>query len=483
LPFQIQGSPEPTALKAVQVQLYETLLLEDMAPRLVDLTVTGVDYEIAISTDSVSFSFSGFAPAMQHLAGKVMEAYSNFSKHGSQLTAMTRFNRVKKEIKQGLGSYVEMPMNYAINDRAILLTKGLHSNEELLGALGTLSADTVFEEGPKMSDSQPLKVTALGMGNLAKIEAEIVMRQVWNGVPGAALSGQGAGQVERITRIVKPPAPVELRKLNPRSDDPNDVVIVSVLFGVANVKTRVRFSILGDILSTLAYEKLRTDLQLGYVANGGKIDLGNVLGMSCLVQGIKLKADAMEAAIEEVYHTGMPKVLAELTEKEFKARVHSFVQGLMAPPTTYDTEFDNFWGPVAQGGQCFGLEDEILLHINDTLSSKQDLIDEWDSLMSSGVRRKVSIKYFAGSVPPRPSLEEARKIWVTQGVPQSAFQQLEQEHKAAIVLDKADSSARQKLADLGGYYPPDLWCTAACFPMRMLFPVWLLLHFFWLRPL
>ena len=44
--------------------------------------------------------------------------------------------------------------------------------------------------------------------------------------------------------------------------------MVSIVVGVATVKNRVTFSLLGRILARIAFSVLRTKFQLGYIANG-----------------------------------------------------------------------------------------------------------------------------------------------------------------------------------------------------------------------
>merc|ERR1719191_2133811 len=99
----------------------------------------------------------------------------------------------------------------------------------------------------------------------------------------------------------------------------------------------------------------------------------------------------------------MPKRLAELTEKEFNDYKDSFRQELKQPPLSFQDEVSHFWGPVAQGGQCFDLRSNMVQFLDESLHSKDDLIKEWTAIAnpSEGMRSKMVVKYFAGKVPPR----------------------------------------------------------------------------------
>lgn len=461
-----ENDVEASAQESVEYSLYSTLLGKDIQPRLVDLTATGVGFSLGAGHDGLTLTFDGFMPNMKLLIGMVLQGYKNFTSHASTLTPMASFTRAKDEYRESLQTYSEMPVTYAIKDRSMLIESDSHSDEELLAALENVTLESALARGNHVTLGKPLVLTALSMGNLKEAEAEDIVDTIKKGVPGAAAACAAAekdsAQVQRVSPVVKPARPVELRKKNPREGDPNDAVVVSVLYGVSTPQSRVKWGILSSILSNIAYEELRTQRQLGYVVNAGVLQLSNVQGVSCVVQGTKLKADQLEAAVESVYQKFMPEKLANLTDEEFKEHAASFRQSLLLPPKSYGEEFGQYWGPVisSSGGTCFHLQDEMLRYLNESLVSKQPLIDEWTALMdpSAGTRKKIVVKYFADAVPPRPSLSEAKATWASQGVPEASIQLLQREHEATVMVNKADSATRAQLRKDGGEYPKDLHC-------------------------
>ena len=68
-----------------------------------------------------------------------------------------------------------------------------------------------------------------------------------------------------------------MRKLNPRPNDPNDVALVSLLYGVSDVPSRVILGVASSLLGTAAFDNLRTQQQLGYMVGGAVAPLSNVL--------------------------------------------------------------------------------------------------------------------------------------------------------------------------------------------------------------
>ena len=60
------------------------------------------------------------------------------------------------------------------------------------------------------------------------------------------------------------------------------------------LEQRVLLGLLGSLFRPMAYNYLRTESQLGYVVTAGVVLLSNVQLMSCVVQGDKVDADAIE---------------------------------------------------------------------------------------------------------------------------------------------------------------------------------------------
>jgi len=460
-PVKSPIEPEVSARDAVRLGIYSRLLAEEMAPKMVDLTATGVSYDIAVSAEGLSFTFGGFAPMLPSLVDTVLVEFNRFNRN-TNLTLPSRFARIVQELREDLTTYADMPVQYALKDRNLLLTPDQGSQAEALAVLNDVTAEDAAKSTSEVVLARPLQITALAMGNLAQGEARQVVDKLWGGVavPEGTAAWAGNGKVERVQRVVNPPGPVEVRMLNPKQGDPNDAVVLSLMHGVSTVESRVVLGLLGQIVQVLAYNELRTTRQLGYVVNAGAALLSNVHYLSVVVQGNVLRADEVESAIELVLTELMPKRLAELEEEEYDSYVESFRQELLQPPLAPTEEVTQFWGPVKQGGQCFTLRSEILQFMNSSLLTRQRLIDTWAQLVTpqQGVRKKVMVKYFAGEVPPRPRDQDARTSLEQMGLQPANVELLLRERGQTRVFDRADSTVRKQLVDAGGFYPEDLNC-------------------------
>jgi insulysin len=459
---------DPTAKETLEFSMYAAMLSKYMSPRLYDLSLTGVDFSVAADSTGLSFSFGGFTPNMDYLIQTTLGHYKEFLSNGDKLTPETRFTRAKEQMRESLQTYTGMPITYAISDRTTLVTSQALSNEELLEALDSVTLPSTLAAGQNAIKGKPLAFTALAMGNIDEKTAADRIATIKDGTPGAAeglslAEGDSEAYVPAILPIVKPAGPVELRKKNPRSGDPNDATVVSVLMGVSDIKMRIAYGLLNSLLQSVSYSELRTQRQLGYVVNAGAVQLSNVMGISIVVQGNKLRTDEVEAAIESVYFKYVPEKLAKMSDDDFKTLVHSYRQSLITPPTSPASEFAEYYDPVMTDwqGKCFKLVDAMVQFIEESATSKQILIDAWDKVIkpTSGMRQKITVKYFADEVLPRPSLDDTKALYSKNGVPDSALDLLEKEYGATTVVSKADSATRAKLLETGSLYPEDLICS------------------------
>jgi len=455
-PWRTQEQWEPPVEEGLRLQLYSALLGERMAPKLFDDAVVGGDYNLKFSGNGIHLGFTSFptelAKLVDHTLAETMQGVNG--------TSLSQFQRVQHDMVEGLKSYSEMPVHYAIEDRGLLLTTGTHSKEESLPALEKLDLPAVLSASAELL-KDPLELTALVVGNLEKSQGQEVLATTVAGLQNMSVKvGQGTGELMLVTPVVDPGRPLELRKQNPRADDPNDVAVVTLLDGVSTVESRVLYGILGQILSQLAYDELRTEKQLGYVVSAGELQISNIQAVSIVVQGTALDADSMEAAIEHVYFQSMPKLLANLTDEDFQSYKAALKHQLLEPPLNIGEEFSHWWSLVSMHGACLGLRNEMLTYLEKFVESKKQLVEAWSKLVlpASGARKKVAVKYFAKQVPPRASKEEADELFKQFGLQGQDLAVLARERNLSAVQRRADSAARAELARLGGYFPRTLHC-------------------------
>lgn len=479
--LDMPGDAEVNATDGILLSIYSRLLSEEIGPELFDLTASGSTYGLSVWSHGVNLAFDGFEEALPNLIAKVLQAFNSFNE-ARNVTHPERFARITKSMEQEFQTFSAMPVQYAQEFADVLLSPATFSKQESLTALnavidsgdGPLSATSA---AGSLVLSKELQTTALAMGNLGTASASAAIANITSGLrrPSwvrAVPSPEGA-RVTRVPLVVNPNVSVEVRATNPRPGDPNDVALLMLIWGVWDVQSRVMLGILSSLLQTTAFEKLRTQRQLGYVVSAGTGLKSNVLHVVGMVQGTNLNADDAEAALEGLFTNLVPQVLTNMSEKSFQQHVDAYRQQLLSPPLGTSEEVGHFWDHIQTGGKCMHLLDEALSFMNSPRCNKQLAVDMWERLAfgkntlgREARRQKVSVKLFTAervsvgqtTAPKRPSLLDARKAWSTQGVAPRAMEMLTREWHEAKVVDRADSKIRQELVRDGGYFPQDLRC-------------------------
>lgn len=467
--------PEATALDSVRFHIYQQLLNEDIAPKLFDVTQAGSSYGFNLGLGGLTVDFVGYQEALPNLIQKVLTAFNSFNEN-IKATQTRRFKRIVGTYEEELMTHGGMPSSYASQDIERLLVRNTFSNEESLAAVKQLSSDQALRTAGEFVLSRTLQMTALAIGNVADLQSTDAMRDIASMVKRPSwVTPRPAPEnaaVEEVMPVVHVKRPVEVRSLNPRPGDPNDVAVVTILHGVSDVPSRCILNLASSLLGTAAFDNLRTQQQLGYVVGGGMSSISNVLFMRVVVQGTKVDADEAEAAIEGLLTTTMPKILNDLTNDDFKRQVSSMKQQLLEPPLAASDEVGHFWGHIMQGGRCMDLLDKILAFLDSPQCNKELLQQTWNNLVfgtnkeggSPSLRKKISVKYFPSEAENkaqnRITLKEAQKLWKKHGVSPKAMDLLAKEWEQTKVVAKSDSKARKELIEEGGYFPTDLHCGA-----------------------
>ncbi|CAK0847812.1 unnamed protein product, partial [Prorocentrum cordatum] len=412
-PLKLPDEPDPSPVDVMRIGVFSRLLLEDLAPKLFDLTMTGVSYDVDVWTGGATIVLSGFGAMLPGLGEKIISALDAFGKNSGTVTTLEqkRFTRITQKLTDDLQTFSNMPVSHALQDLQLLLTKGPHAAHEKLLALEEVTVENAKKSVNELLCSRPMVLTASVIGNIGEAEAQSMTSAFTKQLKEACMdsaaenSTYSVGEVEHITPVVQVAQPVEVRAPNPRKGDPNDAIVFSLISNVSTVERRVKLALLGQILDPLAFNELRSQRQLGYVVQAGMSQFSNVLAINCLVQSTSLGADQLEAAIEYVLTKLMIERLHTLTAKDFLGYKDSLRQMLVQPPASIGEEMEFFWASIVKGGLCFDLRDQMLRYLDGPDVTIEALLDEWTELATpkKGLRRKVVVKYFAAGVPDVPS--------------------------------------------------------------------------------
>ena len=190
--------------------------------------------------------------------------------------------------------------------------------------------------------------------------------------------------------------PVEVRLLNPASNDPNSALLYSLTYGSdMTAKNRVLTASLASVVDPLIFRTIRTQHQMGYIASGRTGVYPGPAGsvqFRVYIQGNQADPDMMEARLEELL-AKIPSLLAGIPVGEIAERAAGVAASLEEVPTSAHGEVSQFWGPIFDGSGCFarGANQAKFLETSEPSILKQGIMDLFDEFTVNR-RSKVTVK-------------------------------------------------------------------------------------------
>lgn len=257
-----------------------------------------------------------------------------------------------------------------------------------------------------------LRVTALCHGNTDRVVATAMVAETSRALGGRALT------VEELPdpRCLRLPTGVEVvmrmhcslylpahaQWLN--NEESNSAVELS-LQGELDVRPSSQIvELLSAILSSGAFDTLRTEEQLGYLVDlGVRYDHG-VYGLRVAVQSATHEPTYLDERIEAFLAT-VPKRLAGLTPEAFANHRDALIKMRLAPPKTLREETSLHWSEITNGTYDFGRDEGVAQALASI--TQADVVQYWAEHFDVAApnRRKLSSHVYA----PHHGLPERRE--------------------------------------------------------------------------
>lgn len=463
--------PDPeanSAERALQLEIGLRMLGEQMSMSLALLKRTGVDWSFSAGQKSLALHLSSYAsptaaPAFQKVLAEIKKGLDPEEENGS---GERRLKRIISDYKLELEDHTAAALKVAAGYRDVILTPGSHSKQEMLDLLNKsdLLAGKALAEAIDRRKEGNLSAVTMAMGALSKESAMELQVKVLHELGISKTEGKvklaDPDTAERVRRVLKPARPVELRAKNPRGDATN-VMLMSILLGPADVKTRVLLNFVASVLEQVTFAELRTKLQLGYTVGGQVSTMSNVLTLTCFVQSEVSPPDEAEAHCEKTLALHMTEALEKMSDEAFNLTKGAFISSLMQSPMKISDEESHFWSPILLG-KCLKLSEAMLQYAEK--ARKEDMVAAWKkAIFSTDVRKKVVVKLFGSGHEDQisaPSAEDVKHIWQKIEVPQPTLDlALREKNVTTELTGAAVSKHRDELRKSGaGIYEQTIAC-------------------------
>ncbi|QFU00351.1 Protease 3 precursor [Halomonas sp. THAF5a] len=357
------------AREAALSRLLAGWLVDSLNETLYPARLAGHHFDAYAHARGITLSFSGWRDRQDRLLERVIHQLEE-----AEIDATT-FERVRYRLQR---EWRNAPKDALYRQAHRTLSEALvrpqWPSESLLAAIDGLDvADLRDFRRRFLAD---LHVEAMAVGNLgrelARREAHKVAEALDPRLPSEAIPDLTPLQADDLPDLT----PATIRE---------DSLVLRYLQGPdRSLQNQARMAVLGQLLETPFYQRLRTEQQLGYVVNAGYSPLLDAPGISLLVQSPDTDSEAIQAHIDAFLadFAGRLETLDDEALAPYRQAVHD---ALLQRDTSLAGRTNRLWRALANDDTGFDrhrrLAERVLAVTADELRAA------WPSLSASAVAR------------------------------------------------------------------------------------------------
>lgn len=227
-----------------------------------------------------------------------------------------------------------------------------------------------------------LKIKMLVQGNLTKDQAMSIGQVV--------MQNLSPGQVSDLSKIESRCRKIEVGNKSIKiksflANDKNSNTLCYYEIGKKTMRLNCLLDLLEKVITDPLYDNLRTKEQLGYAVGNAKVNTYGILGMIfvLLSQEDKHSAEVVNARIEKFVTEDLKKILAEMSNEQFKTIKESTIKMNYVDDVSLITEVNRNWNEIMTGEYMFNFrsmkaktlatitKDELLAFYNSGIFTKK----------------------------------------------------------------------------------------------------------------
>ncbi|MDX5377829.1 MAG: insulinase family protein [Halomonas sp.] len=256
--------------------------------------------------------------------------------------------------------------------------------QSLLKASRELTVEDLREFREQFLDE--LRLQALAVGNL---DAELARRE------GRLVAEMLAPTQpkEAIPDLVPLRVDDDLPTLHPHTTREESLVLRYLQGNDRSLDTQARLSVLGQVIDTPFYQRLRTEEQLGYVVNAGYSPLLDAPGLSLLVQSPDATSDEIQAHID-AFLADFGQRLAAMNDADLAPYRQAVHDTLLQRDTSLSERTNRLWRALSFGDTDFDRRERLAQRV--LTVTADDLRQTWPGLLETAI---ATVAYDPGDEP------------------------------------------------------------------------------------
>ncbi|MBB3332015.1 secreted Zn-dependent insulinase-like peptidase [Halomonas campaniensis] len=273
-----------SARDAALARLLAGWLDDSLNEALYPARLAGQHFEAYAHARGITLSFSGWRDRQERVMTRVLEQLQ----HGE--VELADFERVRYRLQREWRNAPQAALHrQAGRTLAEALVRPQWPSTALLEASRELDVEDLREARDALLAE--LRLEAMAVGNLTAERAEALGRQV-----AEALAPRLAA--DAIPELTPLRADADLPRLTPHTSREESVLLRYLQGPDRSLASQAQLAVLGQLIDTPFYQRLRTEEQLGYVVNAGYSPMLDAPGLALLVQSPDTRSEAIDERID-----------------------------------------------------------------------------------------------------------------------------------------------------------------------------------------
>ncbi|MEQ6918629.1 insulinase family protein [Halomonas sp. SSM6] len=357
------------AREAALSRLLAGWLVDSLNETLYPARLAGHHFEAYAHARGITLSFSGWRDRQDRLIGRVITQLQE-----GKIDAAT-FDRVhyglQREWRNAPQDALYLQASRTLSEA---LVRPVWPTDALLEASRDLGVEDLRDFRERFLAD--LHLEAMAVGNLGTELAEREARQVADALSPALTT-------EAIAELT-PLQANDLPDLTPSTTREDSLALRYLQGPDRSLASQARLAVLGQLLETPFYQRLRTEAQLGYVVNAGYSPMLDAPGISLLVQSPDTPSEAIQARID-TFLDDFRQRLAALGDDDLAPYRQAVHDALMQRDTSLSGRTNRLWRALAYGDTDFDRHRRLAKRA--LAVTADELRETWPALRDTAVAR------------------------------------------------------------------------------------------------
>ncbi|PWV73351.1 insulinase family protein [Halomonas sp. A11-A] len=386
-----------SARDAALARLLAGWLDDSLNEALYPARLAGQHVEAYAHARGITLAFSGWRDRQERMMERVLEQLQEGEVDDASV-ARVRY-RLQREWRNAPQAALHRQASRTL---AEALVRPQWPSAALLEASRELDADDLRDYRDALLAE--LRLEAMAVGNLGAEEAEALGRRVAERLAPSL----DAAAIPDLTPLR---ADTDLPSLTPHTSREESVVLRYLQGPDRSLTSQARLAVLGRLIDTPFYQRLRTEEQLGYVVHAGYSPMLDAPGLALLVQSPDTGSEAIEARID-AFLDDFEETLAALEDEALAPYRQAVHDRLTQRDTSLAGRAGRLWQAMSFGDTEFDRRERLAERV--LAVGADELRELWPELRQAAVVRVTfdpgdepdDVLAFAQHLEPLPEVEE-----------------------------------------------------------------------------